>query len=294
MMVKSMTGFGRSEANDFERRFVVEIKSVNHRYNDMVVRMPKRLTYLEERLKEIIKKEVRRGRVEVFITLENIGESDTKISLNSPLAKQYLQCLEMMRDQFNIKDDISVSLLSKFPDVLKVEPREEDEDEIWNCLKEAIEKAVQMLVEMRKTEGNKLAEYISDRCQYIEKIVHFIEKRAPQVVLEYKVKLKDRMNEIIEDTIPIDESRLSMEVALFADRSSIDEEIVRLKSHIHQVAVTLKDDQPIGRKLDFLIQEMNREINTIGSKSSDLEIINNVVEIKSELEKIREQVQNIE
>ena len=293
-MIKSMTGFGRGEAKDSERNFIVEIKSVNHRYNDIVVRMPKRLTYLEEQLKELVKDEIKRGRVEIYITLENTGQTDTKISLNAPLVQQYYDVLQEIKVKFPVQDDISVSLLSKFPDVLQVEAREEDEDEIWGCLKAATLKGLEMLIRMRLTEGEKLAEDILNKCNYITNIVGKIETRAPQVVLEYRQKLKERLNDLIDESIQVDESRINMEVVMFADKSSIDEEIVRLKSHINQLKNACTEKNPIGRKLDFLIQEMNREINTIGSKASDLEVINYVVEIKSELEKIREQVQNIE
>ncbi len=293
-MIKSMTGFGRGEAQDAGRQFTVEIKSVNHRYNDIVVRMPKRLTYLEEKIKDMIKNVVKRGRVEIYISLESLGEGDAKISLNRSLANQYYQCLHEIRESFDVKDDISVSILSKFPDVFIIESREEDEDEIWQCLKSAVTKAIEMLMEMRLAEGEKLAEDIVGRCDYIGNIMRTIEKKNPEIIQEYKNKLRDRINEMLEDTIQIDDGRLSMEIAIFADKSSIAEEIVRLYSHFEQLKKSLKEHQPIGRKLDFLIQEMNREINTIGSKSSNLEIVNYVVEIKSELEKIREQVQNIE
>ncbi len=293
-MIKSMTGFGRGEAKDSERHFIVEIKSVNHRYNDIVVRMPKRLTYLEEQLKELVKDEIKRGRVEIYITLENTGQTDTKISLNVSLVQQYYDALHEIKEKFLVQDDISVSLLSKFPDVLQVEAREENEDEIWRCLKIATLKGLEMLIKMRLAEGEKLAEDILSKCSYITSIVSKIEVRAPQVVVEYRLKLKERLNDLIDESIQVDENRINMEVVMFADKSSIDEEIVRLKSHINQLKRACAEQNPVGRKLDFLIQEMNREINTIGSKASDLEVINYVVEIKSELEKIREQVQNIE
>lgn len=293
-MIKSMTGFGRGEGRDQERQFVVEIKSVNHRYNDMIVRMPKRLNYLEEKIRSLIKQGIQRGRVEVYITLESIGESDTQISLNLSLAQQYMESLEKMKEHFHIKDDVSLFLLSKFPDIFKIEEKEEDEDQIWHCLKEAVQRALDMLIKMRIIEGEKLAEDIKNKCQYIAEIVGDIEQRAPEVVLEYKEKLRNRIHELLDDTIKIDEDRLAMEVAIFADKSSIDEEIVRLKSHIEQLREALEEKDPTGRKLDFLIQEMNREINTIGSKANDLEITKKVVDIKGELEKIREQVQNIE
>ncbi len=293
-MMKSMTGFGRGEAKDSERQFVVEIKSVNHKFNDILVRLPRKLTYLEEKIKSLIKEEIKRGRVEVHISLENIGDSDTIVSLNQPLAEQYINCLRIMKERLDILDDISVSLLAKFPDVLKITPKEEDEQAVWCCLEKALMKALETLMEMRVAEGKKLAEDICERCDYILKIVKQIENRAPQVVFEYRQKLRERISELLEDNIEIDEQRLSMEVALFADKSNITEEIVRLKSHLSQLKKSVEEKEPIGRKLDFLIQEMIREINTIGSKASDLEITNHVVDIKSELEKIREQAQNIE
>lgn len=293
-MVKSMTGFGRGEAQDARRQFTVEIKTVNHRYNDIVVRMPKRFTYLEEKIKEIIKSEIKRGRVEIYVSVENIQGTDSRISLNIPLVHQYLNVLNEMKNEFNVHDDISVSLLSTFPDVLVIETEEENEDEIWKCLQIATVKAVDMLIKMRVAEGERLREDILKKCKYIQGIVNKIEFRAPNVVNEYKAKLKERIRELLDETAQLDENRVNMEVALFADKCSIDEEIVRLRSHIKQLIRAFDEVNAIGRKLDFLIQEMNREINTIGSKASDLEIINYVVEIKSELEKIREQVQNIE
>ena len=293
-MIRSMTGFGRGEAGDDVRLFVVEMKSVNHRYNDIVVRMPKRLSYFEEKVKDLVKNEIKRGRVELYISLENIGEGDTDIALNLPLAQKYLTCLKEIQEKLQIVDDISVSLLAKFPDVIKVETAEEDEDKLWLCLKEASQKALQLLMNMREDEGKKLSEDIENRCDYISEIIKTIEKRSPQVVLEYKEKLRERVNELLDDSVQIDETRLNTEVVVYADKSAITEETVRLNSHIYQLKKALTEKQPVGRKLDFLIQEMNREVNTIGSKSNDLEIVSHVVELKSELEKIREQVQNIE
>jgi len=190
VMMKSMTGFGRGEAKDSERQFVVEIKSVNHKFNDILIRLPRKLSYLEEKIKSLIKEEIKRGRVEVHITLENIGESDTIVSLNQPLAEQYMNCLKIMKEKLDIIDDISVSLLAKFPDVLMVTPKEEDEQAVWCCLEKALMKALEMLMEMRIAEGKKLAEDICGRCDYILKVVDRIESRAPQVVFEYREKLR--------------------------------------------------------------------------------------------------------
>lgn len=293
-MIKSMTGFGRGEAHDLERQFVVEVKSVNHRYNDIVARMPKRLSYLEEQLKELVKNKIKRGRVEIFVTLESKGQSDTKISLNLSLARQYYESIKEIQDNFPVIDDISSSVLSRFPDVLRIETKEENEDEMWLLLKKAAIYAIEMLVLMRKSEGEILANDILSKSQYITSIVSKIVERAPKVIEEYRVRLRERLNELLDESMQVDQNRINMEIILHADRSCIDEEIVRLKSHIIQLEKSCNDNQPIGRKLDFIIQEMNREINTIGSKANDLEIINYVVEIKSELEKIREQVQNIE
>ena len=293
-MIKSMTGFGRGEAHDLERQFVVEVKSVNHRYNDIVARMPKRLSYLEEQLKELVKDKIKRGRVEIFVTLESKGQSDTKISLNLSLARQYYESIKEIQDNFPVIDDISSSVLSRFPDVLRIETKEENEDEMWLLLKKAAIYAIEMLVLMRKSEGEILANDILSKSQYITSIVSKIVERAPKVIEEYRVRLRERLNELLDESMQVDQNRINMEIILHADRSCIDEEIVRLKSHIIQLEKSCNDNQPIGRKLDFIIQEMNREINTIGSKANDLEIINYVVEIKSELEKTREQVQNIE
>lgn len=293
-MIKSMTGFGRGEAHDLERQFVVEVKSVNHRYNDIVARMPKRLSYLEEQLKELVKDKIKRGRVEIFVTLESKGQSDTKISLNLSLARQYYESIKEIQDNFPVIDDISSSILSRFPDVLRIETKEENEDEMWLLLKKAAIYAIEMLMLMRKSEGEILANDILSKTQYITSIVGNIVERAPKVIEEYRVRLRERLNELLDDSMQVDQNRINMEIVLHAEKSCVDEEIVRLKSHITQLEKACNDNQPIGRKLDFIIQEMNREINTIGSKASDLEIINYVVEIKSELEKIREQVQNIE
>ncbi|MBF8982207.1 YicC family protein [Lutibacter sp. B2] len=293
-MIKSMTGFGRGEAKDLERNFIVEVKSVNHRYNDIVVRMPRKITYLEDNIKNKIKDMVKRGRVEVYINVENTSKSDVNISLNQDLANEYIKCLKSISTQYDVVDDISVSFISKFPDVLIIESKEEDQEAVWSCLEKAVDAAVAKLVDMRMIEGKKLAQDIENRCSYIAEVVDKIEVRSPQVVLEYKEKLRERVNEIIDGSAEIDEQRINIEIACIADKSNITEEIVRLKSHISQLSNALKSEDQIGRKLDFLIQEMNREVNTIGSKSNDLVSIDYVVDVKSELEKIREQVQNIE
>ncbi|QIB26265.1 YicC/YloC family endoribonuclease [Caloranaerobacter azorensis] len=293
-MIKSMTGFGRGESRDSVRHFVVEIKSVNHRYNDIIIKMPKHLNYIEDRIRKHIKNKISRGRVEVYINLEYMDDSTAKVQVDLPLAKSYKEAIEMLNEKLDIRNKITIDLIAKFPDVIKIEKQEEDEDEVWNCLKNGLEEAINKLIEMRIREGQQLAKDIKMRAENIMDIVKAIEIRSPEVVLEYKNKLKNRIEELLGDNYELDESRLANEVAFFADKSNIDEEIVRLYSHINQLISALDSDVPVGRRLDFLIQEMNREANTIGSKASDIIITNKVVELKSEIEKIREQIQNIE
>lgn len=293
-MIKSMTGFGRGESRDNIRHFVVEIKSVNHRYNDIIIKMPKHLNYIEDRIRKHIRSKISRGRVEVYINLEYIDDSGIQVQVDLPLAKSYKEAVETLNEKLCIKDKITIDLIAKFPDVIRVEKREDDEDEVWNCLKTGLEEALNKLLEMRIREGQELAKDIRLRAENIIGIVKAIEARSPEVVLEYKNKLKSRIEELLGDSYELDESRVANEVAFFADKSNIDEEIVRLYSHVNQLISTLDADVPVGRRLDFLIQEMNREANTIGSKASDIVITNKVVELKSEIEKVREQIQNIE
>ncbi|MTI69929.1 MAG: YicC family protein [Firmicutes bacterium] len=293
-MIRSMTGFGRSENNDDLRHFTVEIKSVNHRYNDVIIRMPKHLNYVEEKIKKVIKSKIKRGRVEVFIKLENYENNDVDVNPDISLAKSYKKAIDAVCDEINISNEINGDTLSRFQDIFKIEKKEADEDEVWNCLKVAVKKALENVINMRIKEGKELAEDIEKRAEKIESMTKEIEEKSSEVVLEYKEKLKTRIEELLDENYEIDDNKLANEVAHFADKSNITEEVVRLYSHISQLTKTIKSDDIVGRKLDFLVQEMNRETNTIGSKSGDLKITNKVVDIKSELEKIREQVQNIE
>nr|WP_246566229.1 YicC/YloC family endoribonuclease [Tissierella simiarum] len=289
-----MTGFGRGENTDGIHNFKVEIKAVNHRYNDIVVKMPKHINYLEEKVKKTIKEKINRGRVETFINLEYINESAIDIKVDIPLAKSYKVALEEILMELGIEDDIRLSNILNMSEVVKTERRELDEDMAWNCLKEALNMALEDIIRMRESEGEELKEDIKSNLDKIEDMVSKIKERSPLVVLEYKDKLKERIRELLDADVNVDEDRFNCEVVFFADKSNINEEIVRLRSHIKQFLSILEENEPIGRKLDFLVQEMNREINTIGSKASDLIISNLVVEIKSEIEKIREQVQNVE
>jgi uncharacterized protein (TIGR00255 family) len=292
-MIKSMTGFGRGEFAQGGKEFTVEIKTVNHRYSDVFIKMPRQMGFLEDKVRELVSKGISRGKIDVFITYYNYSDDSKSVIFDEVLAKTYISAVEALRDKFALSDDISVSLIAKFPDVLKVEQNEEDEELLWSILKIAVKNALSSLVKMRENEGEGLKNVLLDRASYIEGIISEISQRAPEVPKEYKNKLETRIKELL-DQQTIDENRIAMEVAVFADRCSIDEELVRLASHIGQMREALLIDQPVGRKLDFLIQEMNREINTIGSKANDLTITRNVVEIKSEIEKVREQIQNIE
>ncbi|MCC5911962.1 MAG: YicC family protein [Clostridiaceae bacterium] len=292
-MLKSMTGFGRGEAQHDERYFNIEFKSVNHRYMDISIKMPKSFTYLEENIRQVVKQYVKRGRVEVFISYKNLGESDIKVVPNVTLANEYLSALKKIEDSLDITSNIETTTLARFSDVLQLEKQEEDEELIWNLLKQGLHDALENLLTMRVKEGEKLKEDLLQRLNTLVQLLEKIEDRSPVIVTAYKEKLTKRIKEILDEDIQLDEQRIAMEVALFADKSSITEEIVRFNSHINQFKEAM-EEETVGRKLDFLIQEMNREVNTIGSKANDLIISNIVVDIKSELEKIREQVQNIE
>lgn len=293
-MVKSMTGFGRGiSEEDTSRSFTIEIKTVNHRYFDINVRMPRTLLSLESKVREIIKNKINRGKVDVFITQNSYGKEDSDVHFNEELSDSYMSCLEKIRDRYDIIDNISVSLIARFPEIITLEKKEEDLEEIWKNLKYPLNDAVDALVSMREKEGKKLHEDIVSKCESIEELVNKVEERAPFVVEDYKDRLENRLQELLENA-NIEENRIATEVAVFADKASIDEELVRLNSHIIQLKETLKKEEPIGRKLDFIIQEMNREANTICSKASDLQIINLVINIKNYIEKIREQTQNIE
>ena len=293
-MAISMTGFGRGEYKDDNYQFLVECKTINHKYADINIRLPRKLSFLEDKARILVKDYIKRGRVDLYIKLDLLGSEDVNLKFDEELVTQYVSILKQIKDKFDLVDDISVMNIAKFPDVIKTEEKEDDEDKLWSMLKVALENALLKLKEMRSEEGKKLAEDIQNRCDLLKNYIEDIEKYSYNVVIDYKEKLKNRISDMLEDPSIIDESRLAQEVAIYADKSSITEEIVRFKSHIEQLKNTVVKNESIGRKIDFLIHEMNRETNTIGSKSSDLNITNLVVEVKSELEKIREQIQNIE
>lgn len=293
-MAVSMTGFGRGEYKDDNYYFLVECKTINHKYADINVRLPRKISFLEDKARNLIKDHIKRGRVDLYIKLDFLGSEDVNLKFDETLATQYVGILKQIKEKFDLVDDISVMNVAKFPDIVKSEEKEEDEELLWSMFKKALEEALVKLKEMRSEEGKKLAEDIVMRCDLLKNYIEEIEKHSYNVVIDYKEKLNIRISEILENPNIIDENRLAQEVAIYADKSSITEEIVRFNSHIEQLKKTVVKNESIGRKIDFLIQEMNRETNTIGSKSSDLNITNLVVEIKSELEKIREQIQNIE
>ena len=294
-MIKSMTGFGRGEYTDGKRNIIVEIRAVNHRYSDITIKMPRRYSFAEDKIKNTVKDIARRGKIEVSVMVENITEDDTRIKLNTMVARQYYQNLNELKKEFDLAGEVTLQFLSGLPDVMKAIPDVEDEEEISKCLEFSTKMAAEKLDEMRIAEGSKLAEDLIKRGEIIRGLLTIIEKRSPKVVEVYAEKLNNRIKELIGNNAAVPEERILLEAAVFADKCSITEELVRLDSHIIQLeTIITNSNQPDGKKLDFLIQEMNREANTIGSKANDMEITNVMLEIKSEIEKIREQVQNIE
>lgn len=292
-MIRSMTGYGRSQQTLDGREILVEIKSVNHRYFEFSARVPRAYGYLEEKLKSFLQGKVSRGKVEMSVTIYNIEGKDALIEVNGSIAKGYVDALRRANETLELKDDITLSNLIRLPDIFNVIKNTEDEEVIWNDVKIAAEEALNNFVSMRETEGVKLREDVEQRLDYIEKLVEKVEQRSPMVTAAYRERLYNKLSEILNDK-KIDEQRILTEAAIFSEKTAVDEETVRLKSHINQFRNLLEAGEPVGRKLDFLIQEFNRESNTIGSKAQDVEITKIVVELKSEIEKIREQIQNIE
>ncbi len=292
-MIKSMTGFGRCEVTFDSRKFTVEMKSVNHRYLDVNIKMPKKLNFFESAIRTELKNYITRGKVDVFITYEDFSESNTSVCYHKEVAAEYLKYLRQMAEDFGLDDDIRVSTLSKYPEVFSMEEQTMDEEELWKELQKAIAGAAEMFVQSRITEGENLRTDMIEKLDGMLKLVDFISERSPAIVAEYRQKLEDRVRELLEDNT-VDEGRLLTEVTIFADKVCVDEELVRLRSHIETTRKTLLEGGSIGRKLDFIAQEMNREANTTLSKSNDLEISNCAIELKTEIEKVREQIQNIE
>lgn len=292
-MIKSMTGFGRCEVTEAERKFTVEMKSVNHRYLDINMKMPKKLNFFESSIRTLLKEYIQRGKVDVFITYEDFTEENVSIQYNRDAAAKYLEYFRQMAEDFSLENDIRVSSLSRFPEVFTMEEAEIDEEGIWKGLEKAVRGAAENFAQSRIREGANLQEDLTAKLDTMLSHVQFIEARSPQIIEEYRKKLTEKVRELLEDA-KVDENRLLMEVTVFADKVCVDEELVRLRSHVEATRSALTAGGGIGRKLDFLAQEMNREANTILSKSTDLEISNRGIELKTEIEKVREQIQNIE
>lgn len=293
-MIRSMTSFGRSNSEEGKKRvFTVEMKSVNSRYLDVNIRMPKSIISLEEEIRKMISNSLNRGKVDVFINIKNYNEGVGVPKVDINLAQGYLQCLKEIEEKLNIKNDISVMQIARFPEVITMIEEEDKTDEIWEELKPLISSSLDMMINMREVEGEKLKEDILIKINQIEDLVSKVEEFADSIPKVFKQKLEERLKDLLGN-VEVDENRIATEVCILADKATVDEEIIRLNSHINQVRETLKLNEPIGRKLDFIVQEMNRETNTIGSKSSDIKMTNIVIDIKNILEKIREQVQNIE
>ncbi len=294
-MIKSMTGFGRSEYSDGKRNILIEIRAVNHRYCDISIRMQRRYSFAEEGIKSLVKSTAKRGKIDISVLIENVTKEDVKVKLNTPVAKQYYDNLLKLKDCFALSGDITLPYLAALPDVMSAMPDVENEEEILRSLSIPVKNAVENLDKMRISEGSKLADDIIQRGRLIQNKLRIIEERSPIVVHSYIEKMKERIKELLEGDAEVPEDRILLEAAIFADKSNITEELVRLDSHIQQMnCIISMSNEPDGRKLDFLVQEMNREANTIGSKSNDANITNLTIEIKSEIEKIREQVQNVE
>lgn len=292
-MIRSMTGFGRAQADDGKRSIQVEIKGVNHRYLDMNIRMPKSLMALEERIRKRVSQQLLRGKTDIFITYRSHDVEQTAVGYRKDLATSYVEVLRGLQEDFGLVDDVSVGLVARMPDVVYAEEREENVEEVWVLLEKALEEALTILQEMRTQEGASLRGDLLGKSREIQEKVHSIATKDKDVVPLYKARLMERLQTLL-DNVPVDEQRIAMEIAIYTDKAGIDEEITRLRSHMRQFEAFLDQEEAVGRKLDFLAQEMNREANTMASKSVDITITNLVLEIKNDIEKIREQIQNIE
>lgn len=292
-MIKSMTGFGRCEISEAERKFTVELKGVNHRYLDVNIRMPKKLNFFEASIRNLLKKYAQRGKVDIFITYEDFSENQVSLKYNETLAGEYLKYFKQMEEKFSLENDIRVSTLSRYPEVFTMEEQVMDEEEIWSVLEKALKGAFSQFVSTRITEGEALKKDLLAKLDDMLILVDKVEERSPEIVAEYREKLETKVKELLADT-QIEESRIASEVVIFADKICTDEETVRLRSHIAHMKDTLEEAEGIGRKLDFIAQEMNREANTILSKANDLEVANYAIDLKTGIEKVREQIQNIE
>lgn len=292
-MIKSMTGFGRSEIVKGNRKISVEIKSVNHRYLEAGIKMPKKLNVFESRMRDLLKKYATRGKIDIFINYEDDSESQVNLKFNQNIADEYMAIFNNMSEKYNLKNDMTVGGLARFPEVITMDEVQEDEEELWHFIEEAMKAALEQFVNTRIMEGENLKKDLLGKLDHMEELVAFVEKRSPEIMKEYRSKLESKVKELLGDTT-IDESRIATEVIIYADKICVDEETVRLRSHIEHARKCLNEDGGIGRKMDFIAQEMNREANTTLSKANDIEISNAAIDLKTEIEKVREQIQNIE
>ena len=292
-MIKSMTGFGRSEIVKGNRKISVEIKSVNHRYLEAGIKMPKKLNVFESRMRDLLKKYATRGKIDIFINYEDDSESQVNLKFNQNIADEYMAIFNNMSEKYNLKHDMTVGGLARFPEVITMDEVQEDEEELWHFIEEAMKAALEQFVNTRILEGENLKKDLLGKLDHMEELVAFVEKRSPEIMKEYRSKLESKVKELLGDTT-IDESRIATEVIIYADKICVDEETVRLRSHIEHARKCLNEDGGIGRKMDFIAQEMNREANTTLSKANDIEISNAAIDLKTEIEKVREQIQNIE
>ena len=292
-MIKSMTGFGRSEIVKGNRKISVEIKSVNHRYLEAGIKMPKKLNVFESRMRDLLKKYATRGKIDIFINYEDDSESQVNLKFNQNIADEYMAIFNNMSEKYNLKNDMTVGGLARFPEVITMDEVQEDEEELWHFIEEAMKAALEQFVNTRILEGENLKKDLLGKLDHMEELVAFVEKRSPEIMKEYRSKLESKVKELLGDTT-IDESRIATEVIIYADKICVDEETVRLRSHIEHAKKCLNEEGGIGRKMDFIAQEMNREANTTLSKANDIEISNAAIDLKTEIEKVREQIQNIE
>ena len=292
-MIKSMTGFGRSEIVKGNRKISVEIKSVNHRYLEAGIKMPKKLNVFESRMRDLLKKYAARGKIDIFINYEDDSENQVNLKFNQNIADEYMAIFNNMSEKYNLKNDMTVGGLARFPEVITMDEVQEDEEELWHFIEEAMKAALEQFVNTRILEGENLKKDLLGKLDHMEELVTFVEKRSPEIMKEYRSKLEGKVKELLGDTT-IDESRIATEVIIYADKICVDEETVRLRSHIEHARKCLNEDGGIGRKMDFIAQEMNREANTTLSKANDIEISNAAIDLKTEIEKVREQIQNIE
>jgi len=292
-MLRSMTGYGRCERMAEGKKILAEIKSVNQRFTDYNIKVPRHLAFLEDKVRELASQRIARGKVDIYISVESYEEADKEITLNEALAKNYVEVLRQLKEEFNLDGDINVNTVSRFSDIFRSERKEEDQEIIWKVVADTMNEALDAFIAMREREGERIQKDLCARIDYMKELAQKVDERSPQTVSEYKERLYSKIKEVLDER-EVDEARVLTEVAIFADKVAVNEETVRLSSHFDEFYAIIGGGEPAGRRLDFLIQEINREVNTIGSKAQDLEIAKTVVELKGEIEKLREQIQNIE